>query len=104
MQPPENNWHRVSIHNGLWTNDDGVQWGIEARLPSGAQSALAPSTGLRYVAAQDCIYWQQGQCKSKAWAEYCELKVFGNNTHAVARIRWLGEVYIREPPEPRRGS
>ncbi len=91
VQPPQNGWHQVTIQNGLWKNDDGVQWGIEAILPAGANPAT------RYVAAQDCIYWQQGQCKSKSWAEDCELKLFGNGTHGVARIRWLGEVYVREP-------
>lgn len=95
VQPPQNGWHKVTIQNGIWKNDDGVQWGIEAILPPGANQAGA-NPAIRYVAAQDCIYWQQGQCKSKSWAEDCELKVFGNGTHGVAHIRWLGEIYVRE--------
>lgn len=86
--PPQNDWHKVSIHNGVWTNDEGVRWGIEALVPK--------SGPVRFVAAQDCIYWKQGQCTSKSWADNCELTVVKNGTHPVARIRWLGESYVRE--------
>ena len=49
-----------------------------------------------FIASTDCVYWQQGKC-GEDWAEGCKLFVQRNATHEVAAIRWLSELYVREP-------
>ena len=99
IHPPQNLWHKVSIDNGVWRNDDGVQWGIRVSLPPVAAALVAkgskPPPGT-FVADDDCVYWQQGQCETQDWAEGCVLHVVSNVTHQVASLRWLGEVYVRD--------
>jgi len=95
VHPPQNDWHTVSIDRGVWRNAAGVEWGIAPIAAHGGRigdSWRSPA----FIASTDCVYWQQGKC-GEDWAEGCKLFVQRNATHEVAAIRWLSELYVREP-------